>query len=228
MKSAISQIGRAGGVTTAVLLILLVSPRGVHAQSSGVTVPPDSNVLIDLSDDPEDDNNTGILFGNRSLAKAPGTVQVKQFFGPPLGKDQTLPDGFVLLDNYLHVTTNIPQGEKRMLVRMEYDIRQVRARRIRVNSLRVLRLRDGGTHWRRAYRAIRDNRARQNARFIRDRAQFILGRYGVDEARRNVWATVDVSSNYAIGGIPVPEPAALACIGAGVGLLLIGRPRRVT
>ena len=224
MKSMIKGARRAWrAIFVVALLSQVASTHNTYAQSFiSDPIAPEQEIFFTLSTGQSDDD-TAIRF--RNLSPASGEIQAERVFGPTLGQGQTVAEGFVLLDNYLRIATDIPQGQKRMLVRMEVDLREVRARRIRADSLRIMRFDENTRHWGRAIRAIRDGRARQNARFIRGRAQFFLGRYGIDPIRRTVWATVDVTSSYAIGGIPVPEPMALMCFSSGAGLLLLSRRR---
>ena len=144
-----------------------------------------------------------------------------------------LPDGFVLLDNTLQVTSNLLDGGRRIRARMDFGRfggrAGIRKQGIRANSLRLLRADIGGGRWIRAVNSIRD-KANADIRFLTAiRADFTLGHHGIDKQNEFVWAVLDTSGEqfFAIAGIKaVPLPAAWLLFLSGSGLLALATRRR--
>ena len=130
------------------------------------------------------------------------------------------PEGFALLDRTLKITTDIPDGEMRIRVRIEFDPAEVRALgACPIMSPTLLRLRPLDPPRWRPIRRVMDLRGLPRRRRI-GAPVFQLGNYGVDAANEYVWAVLDVPGDFAVG---VPEPASLLLAAAGVGLLVLRR-----
>ncbi|NQW53381.1 MAG: PEP-CTERM sorting domain-containing protein [Rhodospirillales bacterium] len=200
-----------------VIALLANSGRGgpltVTVQPAGT---PGSDVFLKVSE-PRESNDTGIRFLNKSSESGQVTIEFRSETVPKIG--ETVAAGFVLLDGTLDVHTTL-EGEKRVRCRMEYDVRGVRRLGLRRISLRLFRLDESSARWVRARRAIRNVRRADVRRLADQRADFILGHYGFSSAESYVWAVLDVNSIYAIGGLPVPEPASGILLGSGGALLL--------
>ena len=189
-------------VVVLVLASLVLLPAGSFAASQQVSVGSGEDVLIDLSGDPNDSNDTAVRIKN--LSQNSGEVIVDFISGPQgSGADgASVQTGFALVDGTLSVQSNIPAGELRVRYRMEYLRADLRRTGVRANSIRMLRRDVPGARWVRATNSIR----RQTPiRYLRDeRADFVLGHHGYLREKRYVWAVMDVNSEYAIGGaVPV-------------------------
>lgn len=204
--------------TLVLALVLLATPLAL-GDPIQVSVAPGETVFVDLSGDPLDADDTGVRLRNDGLFTTP--VVVEFLPGDPLAGGRGVEGGFVLLDGTLSVETALAPGDLRAAYRMEY--REARARSLDKRTMRMFRLDERAGIWKRAIRGIR-RRARAELRFVSGRADFTLGHFGVDEQQRYVWSVLDVNSSYAIGGLPLPEPSALALL-AGGALLLLGSRR---
>lgn len=202
-------------------LLLAGAASPSHAVPIEVSVAPGETVVIDASGDPQDGNDTGVKLRNDSLVG--GIVSLEFLPGDPLAGGSTVEGPFKLLDGTLVVNSDIALGEIRAGYRMEYDPRAVRARRIDEASIRLFRLDEGRKRWGPAIRALR---AQVSTSFLRGRATFRLGDFGLARSDSYAWSVLDVNSSYALGGLPLPEPASLLLLGAGVGLLALTRGSR--
>ena len=161
----------------------------------------------------------------KNLSSQAGEISLEGIPGTPLRSGQTVVGEFVLLDGTLRITSNIAQGEKRVRIRMGYNPTRVRSSGLRERSVRLMRLDARRARWQPAFRAIR-NVGRVDIRRLQGRADFVLGHYGVDLLGRDAWGVVDVTSDYAVGALPIPEPLSLSCLAAGGVLLLLSHKRR--
>jgi len=136
------------------------------------------------------------------------------------------PEGFVLLDGTLGITTDIPDGQMTLQVRIAYDPNELRAigwdGTKRPSMIRLIKG-DSHSYWRPIEDVIRLRGL--SARRKMTPADFTLGHYGADLDNEYVWAVIDVPGTFAIG---IPEPASLACLIGGVGALMLRRRRRRT
>lgn len=199
-------------------LLLAGAAAPAHAVPIEVSVGPGETIVIDASGDPQDANDTGVRLRNNSLVG--GIVSLEFIPGDPLAGGRTVEGPFKLLDGTLVVNSDIPAGQIRAGYRMEYDGRALRARRIDEASVRLFRLDERRKRWGRAIRALR---APVSTRFLEGRATFELGKYGLARSDSYAWSVLDVNSSYALGGLPLPEPASLLLLGAGASLLVLGR-----
>ena len=135
-----------------------------------------------------------------------------------------------MLDGTLRVTTEIPDGELRLLVIREYSSDSRKKKGIRPNTVRVMRRK----REKRLYRPARcrDTMKRDVERAtiaprddIRRKKSGLLGRRGINETDTYVWAVVDQASDFAVGGM-IPEPVTMAGLAAGAGALLWRKRRR--
>ena len=194
--------------------------------------PGGSELLLDIGDGDE----SGVRIQN--LGPTGGQVTVELL---PGAKDfnLSLPQGFLLLDNTLHVTSNLLPGGRRLRARMDfgrYGRAGIRALGIRVGSLRLLRADITGGRWIRATDSIRrfdfnQQRVLIERRFLRGlRVDPKIGNYGIDFQKEFAWAVVNTSGNqvFALAGLKaIPLPAAWILFLSGSGLLMwIGRRRR--
>jgi len=203
----------------------VIVTAGLAALASAAVVEQDigigGDVTMPLYGGTGDDTGARIL--NSSSATIHARVEDVVTVLPRAG--ETVHNSFILLDNTLKVTvTPTSDGRMRQRARMEYTDRALRQKGVRERSLRLLRLDRTRNKWRPCWVAIeRPERARVARQRNRPR-DFILGHYGYDMTDNYVWAVIDVDGEYAIGG--VPEPATLAILGAGLGLLICRRKRQ--
>lgn len=165
------------------------------AQAQQLELKPDEEALVDLSGDPQDADDTAVRIKN--LSGQTGIVDVA--FDPQAGPgpQDTVADGFALVDGTLIVSSDLPPGELRVRYRIEAGTRALGRAGIRIGQQRLMR-RDANLRWRPAIRALR---AGTRARYLRDtRADFELGHHGFSLADEYVWAVIDVNSHYAAGG----------------------------
>ena len=185
--------------------------------------------------DPAGGDDTGIRVIN--LAPQGGTVRVSLESGAR-DFNLALPDGFLLLDNTLHVTSDLLPGGRRLRARVDfgrYGRAGIRAMGIRVGSLRVLRADFASGRWIRAIDSIRafdfnQERVLVERRFLTAlRANPVIGNYGIDLQKEFAWAVVNTSGDqyFALGGLSqVPLPAAWILFLSGSGLLAWSTRRR--
>jgi hypothetical protein len=171
---------------------------------------------------------TGITFTNRT--SNPGLVSVQFLPGPALQQGQTVGGGFLLLDGTLRVSSNLPVGRQLVGIRMGYSGREIRRAGARESSVRLLRRRDVGRRFGRWLPAVRAVQGRYDiVRYPHTPPLPSLGNvgnHGFDRTNQFVWAYLDVTSDYAVGALAVPEPASLAFLASGFGLLALRRYRR--
>jgi len=165
---------------------------------------------------PGTEEDSGIRITN--LTDVPDTITVER------GQADLAPPapGFVLLDNTFVEVAPASLGPRDMLlrVRMEYRPARARAMGLRPRNLRLMRLRARDQQWHPIDRVMR---ARGLCpRRILGRPMYRVGNYGVCLDDTYVWAVIDLPGTYAIGA---PEPASLACVLGGAGLLWLRRRR---
>lgn len=206
--------------TTATTLESSINPTG----SIG------SDVLLDLGG-PDDGDESGIRVIN--LAPDGGEVSVKLSPGAN-NLNLQLPQGFLLLDNTLRVTSNLLPGGRRLRARMDFGRyggrAGIRALGIRIDSLRILRADIGSGRWIRALDTIRafdfnQNPIRFERRFLTGlRVKPKIGDFGIDLQKEFAWAVVNTSREeqiFALAGLTaVPLPAAWLLFLSGSGLLM--------
>ena len=171
---------------------------------------------------------TGILLQNPPGVGGKVSIELLDGPAPPLAA----PDGFVLLDNTLRVSSSLPSEGLRMRASMGIRVGQgrripVRLRGLRPDSLRLLRADFASGRWIRAINSIRA-RERADIRMITDgRADFTLGHFGIDSVRQTVWAVVDTSGEqlFAIGAKRVPEPVGWLLLVTGAAFFAVARRR---
>lgn len=200
------------------LLLALVSSAHAILVNNGVA--PGEETLISFGADDED-NDTAVRFKN--LSDATSTLDA-QFIPGALKGD--VAGGFKLLDGSLEISSSAPQGEKRVLIRMEVDPRRIRGKRFARAGIRIMRFDVRARRWLPAVQKI-VNGGRADIRYIRGRRDFTLGHQGYAADKNYAWAVVDVTSRYAVGVLEVPEPTALLMAGAGASLLILRRRRHV-
>ena len=196
------------------------------AQSGSIIVPADNEgQWVGDPDGAYSDPDTGIRIHNYSAQEE------EVFYNWNLDDDcdgmGTVPDGFVLLDGTLTITTAIPDGSMRLQVRREIDRARARQLGLRERELTLFRLKPrvaGPAVWRPIVQRIRERMGPGKARKIPNTADFMLGHYGVALTDHYVWGVIDVPGTYAVG---MPEPTTLLCLAGGAALLLSNRRRRV-
>ena len=160
---------------------------------------------------------TGVLFTNQSANE--GVVSIELVQGPPGGPNDRVAEGFELLDGTLRISTNVPDGEKRVRVRMGYSEQRILRRGLRLGSQRLFRrarLRTGA-RWGRAVRAVQGRATIR--RFARSGPVPGLGHFGFDASESYVWSFLDVSSDFAVAARTVAEPTSMMLIVGGLGLI---------
>jgi len=184
------------------------------------SLPASAETTWDATGDPFDGHDTGWrLFNSSNLA---AKIEWSWLPGPALLPNDTVQQGFALVDGTLLVQSDIAPGELRARYRVEYDARAVRRAGIRANEVRLMRRNSQSGRWARAVRAI-DARGVRGRYLPRMEADFDLGHHGYSEAKSYVWAVVDVNSRYAVGGplagAPIPALGPLGLLAVGAGLL---------
>lgn len=218
-------------------LLLLGWQGAVNANpiqiGSQIVVPFETETVIDLSNVNLGDD-TGVRVKNLTQDGNDKSISVELIPGASdLGFQA--PDGFVLLDNTLHVTSNLTPGGRRIRARMDFGRYNggragIRAMGVRFNSIRLLRADFNTRRWIPAVNAIRDQSI-VPIRFLTGiRANLALGHYGIDKQNEFVWAVLDTAGEqfFAIGGLSaIPLPAAWLLFLTGSGMLvLVARRRR--
>ena len=184
----------------------------------GTGVPAGQEVTLDLSGNPQDEDDTGVRLLN--LGNTPGQVGAQWIPGDPRLPGDTVQPGFALIDGTLLAHSDVSAGELRARYRIEYDGRAVRRAGIRAGSLRLMRRNAASGRWARAVRALRGRAI--EPRYLRGRAaDFELGHHGFTSEGRYVWAVLDVNSRYAVGGplaasVPGLVPLGLLALGAAL------------
>lgn len=171
-------------------------------------------------------DNTGITITNESPDPMVITVEKKE--AELLGGVEP---GFVLLDltDYGTLTTlsirKRPIGPCRLRARMEYDPARLTRKGLRARDLVLMRrvAKAGARKLWRPMASVMRERGIQGRRLL-GRPVYRAGYYGVYTDEAYVWAVLREPGEYAIGA--VPEPASLACMAAGGGLLLLRGRRR--
>jgi hypothetical protein len=152
-----------------------------------------------------------------------GVPQATWDWDPPITQAYP-PQGFIMLDGTLEITTAIPDGQMALCVRIAYDPNELRAigwDGKKPPSMARKRMMDQSPKWRLIADVIRLRGL--PARRKMGPADLTLGHYGVDLDNEYVWAVIDVPGTFAIG---IPEPASLACLVGGLGVLAMRRSRR--
>lgn len=201
-----------------VILALLCS--GSHA----VTLPAGGSLSLDLSGNPNDDDDSGIVIRNTS--DSAGQVEIEYLTGHVPAKP---PGAFILLDGTMRVTvSDLDPKDYRLLLIREYDPQEARRNGLRGRELRLLRRRArprGGIRWIRARPA--DAARRREGRIaapygeVRNGTKRVLGQYGYYPDDTYVWAVVDQASDFTAGGLP--EPLTLTMLLAGAVAMLARR-----
>ena len=206
--------------------VLFLSGLGVVRAA---TIGANGVVSLDLSGDPNDDDDSAIILWN--VSGGTGEVTIEYLATNPPGDVE---EPFLLLDGTMRITTDLPDGGHRVLIIREYNRAQVRRKSrvagLRPETLRVMRKRARRANlWRPAGRTIGAMRDRKKdtaapRRAFRARETGHLGRRGIYATDVYVWAVVDTASDFAVGG--VPEPTTLCCLLGGAGVLLWRRRRK--
>ena len=213
MRTSLILVGQVG-----VACLLFITSSASATLIDAITVPiggdvdPGSTIFLGTK-------TTGISLTN--LSGNTGFVQIEALQGPPRGPNDGIQDGFELLDGTLRITSNIPDGEKRVRIRIGYSEQRLGRAGLRAGSQRLfrrVRTTGGRAIWERAVRAIRGRAT--GRRFIRSAPVPSLGNWGFDASDSFVWGFLDVTSDYAVGARKLVEPASLLLVGSGLGLLL--------
>ena len=180
------------------------------------------------------DNQVIVLW---NLSTSSGDVTVEYLSTNPVAD---VAEGYCLLDGTLRVTTNLPEGEYRMLVARAYDRTRARVEErehgLRRNTLQIMRrASDRPRHptplWAPARCLDRPRGDIERARSapqrqLRNKERGHLGRRGIDPTATVVWTVTDNASDFAVGGL-IPEPVALTgMLVVGAGLLIKRRFKR--
>jgi hypothetical protein len=187
------------------------------------TIPATNEDTLYIGGGNGDDTGVRILNGSAN----PTTATIDILTGQLPRSEESISDGFLLLDNSLTVNTspNI-DGQMRSRVRIAYSDSRLRAKGLVRSRLRLFRLDGIRKRWIPAVNLIRDKRV-EIRRLPRIAKDFVLGHHGYYDNGAGggyVWAVLDVGGEYAIGN--VPEPTTLMILGTGVSLLLAKRRRR--
>ncbi len=210
-------------------LMAVIAMAGSSVVAHADTVKAGEVVTFDLSGQPDDENDSGIIIWNQSIKD--GSVSLDYLTQNPSGK---VDGGFLLLDGTLKVTIDgLEPGDYQMLIMREYSPTALRAYP-RIRSLGVMRrvLRDNpiGSTWIRAKpierRIKRVGIRAAPKREIRAKDTSVLGQHGYDPSNNYAWAVVDRASDFAVGADVVPEPSTLVLLlGLGCGMFLLRRRR---
>ena len=214
-------------------IALVASPAAAKYEFKNVmvTMAPDDDVVVDLSDDPLDSHETGVRVKN--LSDQSGWVRVRWLVGPAAEPGDTVEGEYRLLDLTLEVTTDLPLEDTiQIRRRMAYDdgiepvpsgmdVATPKLMDLRERSLRILRRQSGPGPFSFSWGAHKPG-----VRRVYGPADFVLGHYGVDVDNSYVWAVVDVPGRFAVGGVPEPAVAALLLSGAIPLVLMLRRTRK--
>lgn len=212
--------GWAGFAVIVLVMVCLVQFGALGVQVTlGKSGSQNDEAVLDINGE-TNPNITGIRIKN--LSDQDGTVTVNYNPGSGLELSNKVQDGFQLLDGTLEVGTALPDGQILLRARVLYD--RVRAGRIRQGSLRLMRLGRVRARWFRSTRFIRRT-SRADIKRIMDKPDFILGHHGIDFDNKVVWSVLDVDGQFAIGGVPIPEPVFGLLFMAG-SYLVLGRRRK--
>lgn len=209
---------------------LLAWSQGGHASPITGIASPGQPILIDWSGQQDDD--TGVKVLNQEVS-GDNSLSIELLQNDPV-LNLPGPEGFVLLDNTLRVTSTNPAGKRRIRIRMDFGryLRDGSLSGIRANSIRLLRTDNPVSgRWLPAVRRINEERI-ADVRYLRvlEDDDFVLGHHGIDLKRAFAWAITDTRGDqfFAIGGLAViPVPAAWLLFLSGSGLMwLVTRKRR--
>ena len=210
---------------------LLAWSQGGHAAPITGIASPGQPILIDWSGQADNDA-TGVKILNQEVSGDNG-ISIELLPNNPL-QNLLKPEGFVLLDNTLRVTSTNSAGKRRMRIRMDFGRYGGRAGLrdlgIRANTIRILRADRASGRWVRAVRRINEKRF-ADVRYLRAlRADFVLGHHGFDRDKQFAWAVTDTRGDqyFTLAGLAnVPVPAAWLLFVSGSGLMwLVTRKRR--
>lgn len=209
-----------------VLSLTVASLASLAAPTLAIPVLFDPDQVLDLGFE----TGANDPFAIHYLSSVGGALDAEFVPGPALGPNQSVQDGFILLDGTLNVSSSAAAGRARARYQLRFDGRALGRAGIRATDLRLMRFDGRANTWVRARRLIRDANARANARFLFGRrARFELGAFGVDTQRSLVWGVTDVDGAYAIGALRslrAPEPMSLWLLAAGLGGIAYHRRRR--
>ncbi len=210
-------------------LMAVFAMAGSYGLAQADTVQAGGVATFDLSGQPNDDDDSGIIFWNQSAVA--GSVSIEYLSQNPQGSA----DGeFLLLDGTLRVTIGgLAPGDYQMLIMREYSPAALRAYS-RVRAIRVMRrVRRGNpieSRWIRAkltegrIRPVGVRAAPKTEMRARDTS--LLGQHGYYPDKNYAWAVVDQASDFAVGADVVPEPSSLALLlGVGSSVFLLRRWR---
>ncbi|NNC88959.1 MAG: PEP-CTERM sorting domain-containing protein [Akkermansiaceae bacterium] len=207
-------------VTTALLLA-----GAAEAPAASVAIGPAESgqeIATIIIDGPS--GVSGVTVRNFSNNSGTLTVSPAEPFSAPTTGSPDPDRPFIMVDDSLLEVSvaGIPEGRRAVQVRIGYRRAGIRARKLGIRSLRVMRydrLRGRFFPARKAF----DGPTR---RFLGVRADLRLGHYGVDFDNKNAWVVLDKNSTYGLAGILVPEPAAFGMIGLGLGIMVLLRRRK--
>ena len=214
-------LGRAGFAAMVLVMVCLVQFSALGVQVTlGKAGSQNDEAVLDINGG-TNPSITGIRIKN--LSDQDGAVVLSYNPGSGLKLSDKVQAGFQLLDGTLTFDSTLPDGQ--LLLRARIRFSDLRASRVRANSVRMMRLgRLRGT-WLRSIRLIRRT-SRADIKRLVDKPDFVMGHHGIDFNNKLVWSVVDVDGQFAIGGIPVPEPFIGLLFTAGSYLILSRRRKK--
>lgn len=216
-------------VTMCFVFVGVLIVAGLAALAQTTVVDPGQTIIVDLTGDLLDSNNTGATI--RNLSVVPGRIGLVR---RSLQREACLNGYGYLNSSAIRVrVSNLRPMDYRTAIRIEYDPVALRAAGIRRGTQRLMRFKDG--LWRPAHRCIRkanvrkilwgdsDGPSREEVAFARAKGR--VGNFGYSSNGNYVWGVMDVDGKYAVGGL-IPEPITATTLLVGLSAMVLIKRRK--